>query len=133
MHEVLYMNILKSAVFAFCLAFSLGAFTTTAVACERGKTCIDPIDGINTVLGHITEAIAAIDADAGKDVIQGHIKQAKKKSKEISANDKVERSRIRANGFLKKARSAIKKDDTQKAKELLGEAEKAFADLKKLI
>ena len=127
------MKLLKSAVVAVSLALSLGSFSTTAVACEDGRTCYGPVEAINISLGHIAEAIKALDAKEGTHEILMHIKAAKDGSKEINANDKVDIARGRAVTHLKKARSAIKKGNMQEGEDHLGEAEKGFAALIGLI
>jgi len=128
------MKLLKSAVVATTLALSLGSFSTTAAVC-LGMACMynrmTPIEGIEATLGQVTEALNAIQArnnggaadsnNAGDDVIIGNIKDALKLSKEINANDKVDRNRNRANG------------DLNKATEHLKEAEKRFSALKGMI
>jgi hypothetical protein len=139
------MKLLKSAVVASTLVLSLGSFSATADVC-LGMACMynrmTPIEGIDATLGQIAEARKAIDlrksgsADAGKageDPIILNIKEALKLSKEINANDKLDRNRNRANGYLKQARSAVKGGDLAKATEDLKEAEKRFAELKTMI
>ena len=127
------MKLLKSAVVAASLALSLGSFSTTAVACEDGRTCYGPEQAIDIVSGHIGEAIKALDAKEGSHEILMHIKAAKDGSKEINANDKVDVARGRAVQHLKKARSAIKKGEMQEGEDHLGQAEKGFARLKTLL
>lgn len=127
------MQIIKSAVIAVSLALSLGTFSTSAVACEDGRTCFGPLEATNITLGHIAEAIKAADTGAGTQEILMLIKEAKSSSKEINANDKVDVARGRAIGKLKKARSAFKKDKKEDGKNYLGEAEKGFQSLKGLI
>ena len=127
------MKLLKSAVVAVSLALSLGSFSTTAVACEDGRTCFGPEEAINITIGHVAEAIKLLDAKEGKHEILMHIKAAKDSSKEINANDKVDIARGRAVGHLKKARSAIKKDQMQEGEDHLGAAEKGFTALKGLL
>lgn len=127
------MKLLKSAVVAVSLVLSLGSFSTTAVACEDGRTCFGPEQAISITLGHIAEAIKSIDEKDGSHEILMKIKAAKDSSKEINANDKVDVARGRAVGKLKKARSAVKKGKMQDAEDLLGVAEKAFSALRGLI
>ena len=127
------MKLLKSAVVAVSLALSLGSFSTTAVACEDGRTCYGPEEAINITLGHVAEAIKLLDAKEGSHEILMHIKAAKDSSKEINANDKVDVARGRAVGQLKKARSAIKKGKMQEGEDHLGAAEKGFASLHGLL
>ncbi|NOR71274.1 MAG: YfdX family protein [Methylomarinum sp.] len=120
------MNIIKSFIFIFALALFLGSFSTTVSAAP-------PIEGINLVLGHVTEAIKAIDAGESNEAVREHVLASLRESKEILGTEMLEKNRLKASRSLKKARTALKKGDTQKAKNLLGEAEKKFADLKKFI
>jgi hypothetical protein len=130
------MKLLKSAVMATTLALSLGSFPTTAAVC-LGMACMynkmTPIEGIEATAGQVAETLKAINDNAGNDVIVTNIKDALKLSKEINANDKVDRYRNRANDYLKKAREAVKDGDLTKATEHLKEAEKRFLDLKGMI
>ncbi|MDD4905576.1 MAG: hypothetical protein PHD39_05380 [Methylobacter tundripaludum] len=140
------MKLLKSAVVAATLALSLGSFSATADTC-LGMACMynrmTPIEGIEATLGQVAEALNAIQvrnsggaADTGKagdDVIISNIKDALKLSKEINANDKLDRNRNRANDYLKKARAAVQEGDLTKATEDLKEAERRFSDLKGMI
>ena len=141
------MKLLKSAVVATTLALSLGSFSTTANAVCLGMACMynkmTPIEGIDATLGQVTEALNAIQvrnsggaAGSDKDsdnVIILNIKEALKLSKEINANDKLDRNRNRANDYLKKARVAVQEGDLSKATENLKEAENRFSDLKGMI
>ena len=130
------MKLLKSAVVATTLALSLGSFSATADIC-LGMACMynkmTPIEGIEATVGQVTKALIAITANAGDDVIISDIKEALKLSKEINANDKLDRNRNRANDYLKKARVAVQDGDLIKATELLKEAENRFSDLKGMI
>jgi len=127
------MKLLKSAIVAFSLALSLGSFSTAVVACETGRTCFGPMQGIDMVLGHIGMAIKAVDDGANGPTVNAHVKAALRASKEINANDKVDVARSRANAHLKKARSAFRKSEMQTGEDHLGMAEKAFTGLKKLL
>jgi ribosomal protein S20 len=141
------MKLLKSTVIATTLALSLGLFSTSASAVCLGMACMynkmTPIEGIDATLGAITDALTAIqvrnsggaagsDKDSD-DAIVNHIKEALKLTKEINANDKLDRNRNRANDYLKKARVAVQGGDLPKATEDLEEAEKRFAALKGMI
>ena len=130
------MKLLKSAVVATTLALSLASFSATADVC-LGMACMynkmTAAEGIDATLGQVNEALKAINDKAGDDVIIANIKEALAVSKEINANDKVDRNRNRANDSLKKARSSVKDGDLVKATEFLKEAEKRFADLKGMI
>ncbi|MDD5580488.1 MAG: hypothetical protein PHY16_14570 [Methylobacter sp.] len=140
------MKLLKSAAVATALALSLGSFSTKADIC-LGMACMynrmTPVEEIDATLGQVTEALRSIQvrnsvgaADSGKagdDLIISNIKEALKLSKEINANDKLDRNRNRANDYLKKARVAVQASDLIKATELLKEAEKRFSELKGMI
>lgn len=125
------MKLLKSAFLAFALTFSLGSFSTTAVACEDGRTCFGPVQATDIVLGHIAEGMKAVENGENGPAALVHVKAALRASKEINASDKVDVARSRANAHLKKARSAFKKSDMQTGEDHLGAAEKAFTNLKK--
>ena len=132
------MKLLKSAVVATSLALSLSSFSTptTAEVC-LGMACMynkmTPIEGINATVEQTRQALKAITDNASEVVIIDNIKDALKVSKEINANDKVDRNRQRANGYLKKARTAVRNDDLKKATEDLKEAEQRFLALKGMI
>jgi hypothetical protein len=130
------MKLLKSAVVATALALSLGSFSATADVC-LGMACMynkmTPMEGIEATVGQITKAMIAIHANAGDDVVINDIKEALKLSKEINANDKLDRNRNRANDSLKKARAAVQGGDMITASAQLTEAEKRFSDLKGMI
>jgi hypothetical protein len=141
------MKLLKSTFVATTLALSLGSFSTTASAVCLGMACMynkmTPAEGIDATVGQVNEALNAIKlrnsggaAGSDKDsdnVITDNIKEALKLSKEINANDKVDRNRNRANDYLKKARKAVKDGDLTKATEDLKEAEQRFVELKSML
>jgi len=127
------MKLLKSAVVAVTLALSLGSFSTTAVACEDGRTCFGPVEAINITLGHIAEAMKSLNDGENGPTVEKYIKEAQSSNKEINANDVVDRNRQRANAHLKKAKSALRKGDRVGATAHLEAAEKAFAALKGMI
>jgi hypothetical protein len=130
------MKLLKSAVVATTLALSLGSFPATAEIC-LGMACMynrmTPAEGIDATVGQVTKALIAINDNADTEVVINDIKEALKLSKEINANDKLDRNRNRANDYLKKARAAVQEGDSVKATELLKEAENRFSDLKGMI
>ncbi len=130
------MKILKSAIVAFSLALSMGAVSTTAIAaedCEDGRTCYTPMEAIDMVLQNIKAAKDAIDSGSEGEVVAALIKAASDATKEINANDVVDRNRQRANAILKKARKEAKKEQLQVAEEHLKQAAKKFEALKGMI
>jgi len=130
------MKLLKNAVIATTLALSLASFSTTADVC-LGMACMynkmTAAEGIDATLAQVKEAQKAVNDKAGDDIIIENIKEALAVSKEINANDKVDRNRNRANDSLKKARASVKGGDLPKATEFLKEAEQRFSDLKGMI
>ncbi len=127
------MKILKSAIVAFSLALTLGSFSTSAVACESGRICYTPEEAIDLVLQNIKAAMEAIDSGSEGEVVSSLIKAASDASKEINANDVVDRNRQRANAILKKARKEAKKEQLQVAEEHLKVAKKKFEALKGML
>jgi len=131
------MKLLKSVAIATTLTLSLGTLSTANADICLGMACMynrmTPIEGIDATLEQVGEALKAINDKASGDVIIGNIKDALALSKEINANDKVDRNRNRANDSLKKARSDVKNGDLTKATEHLKEAEQRFAELKGMI
>ncbi len=128
------MKTIKTIVLSSLIALSMGAFSTVALAeASDGRISYAPADAIDAVIGKIKEAQAAIDAGKSGDEVYAIIKQGTDLSKEVNANDVVDRARSKANDILKKARTAAKAGDLKTAAEFLPPAEKAFADLKPLI
>lgn len=115
------------------LVLSFILFSNVAVACDSGRVCVEPLDGINVVLNHVDAAIKSTNSGADNTLIRSHIMQALRSSKEINANDKLDRSRLRANGYLKKARTALKKNNITLVKSFLDKAREKYNGLKKLL
>ncbi len=140
------MRIIKNIVMTTALVISLDSAMVKADIC-LGMACMynrmTPTQGIDATLVQINESLKAIQSrvnggsadskESSDEVIIENIKDALKLSKEINANDKVDRNRNRANGDLKKAREAVQAGDLNKASEELKVAEKRFKDLKGMI
>jgi hypothetical protein len=128
------MKNLKTIVLSSLIAMSMGAFSTVALAeAGEGRISYSPADAIDMVLGEIKKAQAAVAAGATGDEVYKIIKQGMDYSKEVNANDVVDRERARANEILKKARTMAKNNSMKGIEEHLTNAAKAFADLKPLI
>jgi len=132
------MKLLKNAVIATTLALSLSSVSTTVTAevC-LGMACMynrmTPTEAINAAVEQTRQALQAIDDNASEVVIIDNIKDALKVSKEINANDKVDRNRQRANGYLKKARKSVRNDALDQATKELKEASRRFSELKSML
>jgi hypothetical protein len=128
------MKTFKQIVLFSMIALSMGAFSTAAFAeVDPGRIAYAPAEAIDLVIGQIKKAEAAIQEGKSADEVYSIIKQGTDYSKEVNANDVVDRARSKANDILKKARTAAKEGDLKTAAEFLPPSEKAFADLKPLI
>lgn len=128
------MKIVKTILLSTAVALSMGAFSTAAMAeASDGRIAYTPAEAIDLVIGEIKKAQLAITEGKSADEVYKIIKQGTDYSKEVNANDVVDRARSKANDILKKARTAAKEGDLKTAAEFLPPAEKAFADLKPLI
>ena len=126
------MKIIKSAVIAFSLAAAMGSFSTIAVA-EEGRTTYRPIDVINGIQERIADAVTAINNGAEDADVAALIKKASDFSKELNANDKVDRENSKVKGHLKAAIASAKSANLQEAREHLAKAKEATEGLKKLL
>ncbi len=127
------MKFLKKLALGLFLATATVGTSSVAFAFEEGRTSFSPAQAIEMVEAQIKIAQDAITAGYKQKEIADLIKEAKDLSKEINANDKVDVKRQRANAHLKKARSAAKKGEMEKAAEHLNNAAKGFAELKGLL
>lgn len=130
------MKLLRSTVVASAFALSMGSLPVNAEIC-LGMACMynhmTPMQAIDATLVQVNEASKSLENHASEEEIIKNIKEALAASKEINANDKLDRNRNRANDYLKKARSAIKDGDLNKARDELKESEKRFAELKGML
>ncbi|MEQ1559737.1 MAG: hypothetical protein ABL933_12465 [Methyloglobulus sp.] len=128
------MKTLKTIVLSSLVALAMGSFSSVAMAeASEGRIAYSPGDAIDMVLGEIKKAQAAITEGKSADDVYKIIKQGMDYSKEVNANDVVDRARAKANDILKKSRTAAKNGDLKTAAEFLPPAAKAFEDLKPLI
>lgn len=126
------MKIFKSAIVAFSLAMAMGSFSSSALAaagCEDGRTCFGPKQAISMVEEKIKNAQNAIGAGHQAQDVADLIKAASDASKEINANDVVDRNRAKANNHLKAAIKSAKEGNLTETTEHLNAAAKGFAAL----
>lgn len=109
------MKTLKTIALSLAMVFSIGTFSSSAVAYEEGRTTYSPATAIEMTVDKAKAAKAAIAAGAKGEEVAALIKKASDASKEINANDVVDRNRQRANNHLKKARKAAKNGDMEGA------------------
>jgi len=131
------MKFLKGVAVATTLTLSLGIFSTPANAICMGMACMynrmTPLQAIMATEYSVEEVIKLIDVNADKADIITAIKTTLKATKEINANDKVDRNRMRANSSMKAARKAVKGDDLVTAKEYLLVAKERYAGLENML
>jgi hypothetical protein len=128
------MKSFKKIGLALLITGSMGAFSTAALAeSDPGRISYAPVDAINLVLKEIQVSSDALKAGSPGDTVAPLIKNASDASKEINANDRVDRQRVKANDVLKAARKAAKEGNNAEAAKLLEDAAKQFEALKALI
>ena len=128
------MKTFKMIVLSSLIALAMGTFSSAALAEDMdARISYAPADAIDMVIGEIKKAKLAVAEDKPGTEVYKIIKQGMDYSKEVNANDVVDRERSRANDVLKKARTMAKNNSMQGIEEHLNNAEKAFADLKPLI
>lgn len=128
------MKILRKVLLSLLIAASMGAVSTSAMAeAEKGRIEYAPAEAINMTVDKIKSAQDAIKNGEKGAAVADLIKGALDISKEINANDKVDRARSKANTMLKNARNHAKNNSLQEAEQELQSAEKAFNDLKGMI
>lgn len=128
------MKSLTTIVLSSLIALAMGAFSSVAMAeASEGRISYAPADAIDMVIAEIKKAQLAVAEGKSGDEVYKIIKQGMDYSKEVNANDVVDRERSRANDILKKARTMAKNNSMKGIEEHLDKAAKAFADLKPLI
>ena len=128
------MKTLKKILLSLCIAASVGAVSTSALAeTDAGRVTYPPAEAIDMVVAKIQIAIEGISKGASNDEAAALIKPAIDLSKEINANDKVDNARSKANRKLKSAMSHVKDSSLQEAEQELKDAKKDFEALKSLI
>ncbi|UOA09931.1 hypothetical protein [Methylobacter sp. S3L5C] len=128
------MKTLKKILLSLCIAASMGAVSTSALAeTDAGRVTYKPAEAIDMVVAKIQLAIEGISKGASNDEAAALIKPAIDLSKEINANDKVDNARSKANRKLKSAMTHVKESSLQEAEQELKDAKKDFEALKSLI
>ena len=132
-----YMKFLKGIAVATTIALSLGTFSTPATALCLGMACMynkmTPLEAIMATELSVDEVLNLVDDNVDKELVLKAIKSTLRATKEINANDKVDRNRMHANTSMKNARKAIKKDDYVTAKEHLKEAKERYSNLQNML
>jgi len=127
------MNVLKKILVSLAMVSALGAVSHSAIAeSDPGRIALKPDVAVDNVVAKIRVALEAVTSGAEGEKAADLIKDAADSSKEINANDRVDRARAKANGLLKSARAHAKENALQEAEQELREAVKSFEALKSL-
>ncbi len=127
------MKILKKILLSLLIAVSMGAVSTSVYAADPGRISYTPSEAIDLTVSKVRIALDAATSGSEGEKLSALIKDALDASKEVNANDKVDRARSRANDKLKAAKAHAKEEATQEAEQELRDAIKMFEDLKSLI
>ncbi|WP_221895107.1 hypothetical protein [Bathymodiolus japonicus methanotrophic gill symbiont] len=123
------MGLLKKLVVAFLVSFAMLAVAPSAMAKPAGKVANQTQEGVvqslDDTVAIAEETLAAMKSGADKETVMALLKKTKQTGKTIESSV-VLANRDRALGKLKKARSAYKKDQHEKAEELMGQAVDKF-------
>ncbi|KJV05222.1 hypothetical protein [Methylocucumis oryzae] len=123
---------MKKTLLALFIASSIGVVSLPAVANIDARTTYTPDQAVDMVCSKIKAAIDAINSGSDGETVANLIKDALDASKEVNANDRVDRERYKANNKLKSARTHAKSSALQEAEQELKNAYQGFQDLKKL-
>jgi len=125
---------LKKFLVSMLIALSVVAISSPAFAeTDKGRVTYKPAESIDMTVAKIQLAVNAIAKNASREEIDNLIKDAADFSKEINANDKVDRSRTKATSKLKTIRAKAKEGALPEVEQELKDTIKDFNDLKSLI
>jgi hypothetical protein len=129
------MALLKKVVIALFVSTALLATAPSAIAKPAGKIANQTPEGVlqafDDAIFAVEAAQTALESDEDKDTILSLMKEAKQELNRIESAT-VNREKERANGLLKKSRSAFRKGDLEKAKSYMSDAVAKFISLKKI-
>ena len=112
------MHLIKKIILA---SFLICAISTTPVALAAGKienaTLEEIKASIDTTIERSEKTLEALESGADKEAVLELLASTKQMAKEIHATRKSAVYKSKAGSQMKKARSAAKKDDLEKAKE----------------
>ena len=125
---------LKKNIDFLLIASAMGSVSSVAFAeADAGRIVYAPAEAVDMIAGKIKAAIDALTTGSDPETVSKMVKDALDASKEVNANDKVDRARNKANNKLKSARTKLKDNATQEAEQDLRDAYKGFLELKSLI
>lgn len=124
------MNTFKKILLSSVMALSMAAISSTASAVanpsyENVKAAIE-----NT-MAKVDETIAALNNGADNEVVAEMISDARQLQKDI-ANNVLDLKRNQASNVLKQARTAVKNNELETAKESLTDAANRYKEIQQL-
>ena len=129
------MALLKKVVIALFVSTALLATAPSAFAKPAGKIENQSPEGVllafDEAISSVEAAQTALESGEDKDTVLAKMKEAKQDLNRIESAV-INREKERANGLLKKSRSAFKKGNMEDAKTLMAEAVAKFIFLKQL-
>lgn len=129
------MKIFKKILSSLIIACAASSFSAVSFAAEMdaGRVAYSPSEAIDLVASKTKVALDALMGGQEPDAVVALINDALAASKEVNANDRVDRERSRANNKLKAARNFLKNDSPQEAEQQLHEGYKGYLGLKELL
>ena len=127
------MNFIKKLLILIVMATIMGAVSPTVFAAGKieNATTADVKEAIDNTIENIEQAITSLQNDDNKDSVLELINNARQSSKRIESN-RLDVKRNRAVARLKKAKFAVKRDQTDSALALLSGALTRYQEIKSL-
>jgi len=124
------MNTFKKILLSSVMALSMTAISSTASAVAN-PSYEDVKAAIENTMAKVDETIAALNNGADNEVMVEMISDARQLQKDI-ANNVLDLKRNQASNVLKQARTAIKNNDLEAAKESLSDAANRYKEIQHL-
>jgi len=125
------MHLIKKIILTFFLICTVTLVSTTTIAAGKieNATLEEIKASIDTTIERSEKALAALENGADKETVLSLLSDTKQMAKEIHATRRAAIYKGKAGTQMKKARTAAKKDDLEKAK---GHVEKGIEFYKQL-
>ncbi|MCD2453441.1 hypothetical protein GO003_023965 [Methylicorpusculum oleiharenae] len=124
------MNIFKKILLSSVMTVSMAAISSVASAVEN-PSYEDVKAAIENTQSKVDESIAALNNGADNEVVIEMITDARQLQKDI-ANNVLDLKRNQASNVLKKARTALKSNELEVAKESLTDAANRYKEIQNL-
>jgi len=127
------MSLLKKLVLASVVSTAMLAAAPSAMAAGKveNQSQAGVLQAFDDSIAAVEAAQTALNSGAERDEVLSLMRTAKQELNRIESAT-VNREKERANGLLKKSRSAFKKGDMEKAKANMSEAVTKFTELKQI-